>query len=187
MGFPDGLAYVLIVDTDEIEVRRSRRRRRTVSAYREGGRTIVLIPSRFSADEERTWVEAMMRKLAAGDKRRRPSDQQLLERAADLSRRYLGGLAKPVSIAWVTNQSSRWGSCTPAEGTIRISVRVKGMPPWVLDYVILHELTHLLQPGHGREFWSLLESYPRTERARGYLEGVAATAGIQPPEDETEG
>ena len=77
--------------TDEIEVRRSRRRRRTVSAYREGGRTIVLIPARFSVDEERTWVDAMLRKLAAGDKRRRPSDQQLLERATDLSRRYLGG------------------------------------------------------------------------------------------------
>lgn len=173
------------MDGDEIEVRRSRRRRRTVSAYREGGRTIVLIPARFSADEERTWVDAMMRKLAAGDKRRRPSDQQLLERATDLSGRYLGGLAKPLSIAWVTNQRSRWGSCTPSEGTIRISSRVKGMPAWVLDYVILHELTHLLAPGHGREFWSLLESYPRTERARGYLEGVAATAGLQWLEDET--
>lgn len=186
MGFLGGLAYVLIVGTEEIEVRRSRRRRRTVSAYREGGRTIVLIPSRFSAAEERTWVEAMMRKLAAGDKRRRPSDQQLLARAADLSQRYLGGLAEPVSIAWVTNQSSRWGSCTPADGTIRLSVRVKGMPSWVVDYVILHELTHLLQPGHGREFWSLLESYPRTERARGFLEGVAATTGHQRPDGETD-
>ena len=173
------------MDTHEIEVRRSGRRRRTVSAYREGGRTVVLIPARFSAAEERAWVEAMVRKLAAGDKRRRPSDQQLLERAADLSLRYLAGLAKPVSIAWVTNQSTRWGSCTPSEGTIRISARVKGMPPWVLDYVILHELTHLLEPGHGREFWSLLASYPRTERARGYLEGFAATAGLPKPEDET--
>ncbi len=187
MGFPVGLAYVLIVGTEEIEVRRSRRRRRTVSAYREGGRTIVLIPSRFSAAEERTWVEAMMRKLAAGDRRRRPSDEQLLERAADLSQRYLGGLAEPVSIAWVTNQSSRWGSCTPADGTIRLSVRLKGMPAWVVDYVILHELTHLLQPGHGREFWSLLESYPRTERARGFLERVAATTGIQRVGDEPDG
>jgi predicted metal-dependent hydrolase len=171
------------VDTGEIEVRRSRQRRRTVSAYREGGRTIVLIPARFSADEERVWVDAMILRLAAGDKRRRPSDAQLLVRAADLSRRFLGGLARPVSIAWVNNQNSRWGSCTPADGTIRISVRVKGMPSWVLDYVILHELTHLLQPGHGGEFWALLESYPRTERARGYLEGVAATAGLQWPED----
>ena len=127
--------------------------------------------------------ETLVRRLAAGDKRRRPSDEQLLERSADLSRRFLGGLAKPVSIAWVTNQSSRWGSCTPADGTIRISARVKGMPSWVLDYVILHELTHLLQPGHGAEFWSLLQSYPRTERARGYLEGVAATAGLRLPEE----
>lgn len=138
----------------------------------------MLIPARFSVDEEHAWVEAMVRRLAAGDKRRRPSDEQLLARAGDLSRRFLGGLAKPVSIAWVTNQNSRWGSCTPADGTIRISARVKGMPPWVLDYVILHELTHLLEPGHGDGFWSLLESYPRTERARGYLEGVAATAGL---------
>ena len=174
------------MDTHEIEVRRSGRRRRTVSAYREGGRTVVLIPARFSAAEERAWVDAMIRKLAAGDKRRRPSDKQLQERAADLSSRFLGGLAKPVSIAWVTNQSTRWGSCTPSEGTIRISARVKGMPPWVLDYVILHELTHLLEPGHGGEFWSLLASYPRTERARGYLEGVAATAGLPQPEVKTE-
>ena len=143
----------------------------------------MLIPARFSADEERAWVDAMLLRLAAGDKRRRPSDEQLLARAVDLSRRYLGGLANPASIAWVANQNSRWGSCTPADGTIRISARVKGMPPWVLDYVILHELTHLLQPGHGREFWSLLESYPRTERARGYLEGVAATAGLRWPEE----
>ena len=171
------------MDTGEIEVRRSRQRRRTVSAYREGGRTIVLIPARFSAHEEHVWVDAMVRRLAAGDKRRRPSDEQLLARSADLSRRFLGGLAKPVSIAWVTNQSSRWGSCTPADGTIRISARVKGMPSWVLDYVILHELTHLLQPGHGAEFWSLLQSYPRTERARGYLEGVAAAAGLRLPEE----
>ena len=174
------------MDTHEIEVRRSPRRRRTVNAYREGGRTIVLIPARFSAAEERRWVDAMVRKLAAGDRRRRPSDEKLMERAVDLSRRYLGGVAKPVSIAWVTNQSARWGSCTPSEGTIRISARVKGMPPWVLDYVILHELTHLLQPGHGGAFWLLLESYPRTERARGYLEGVAATAGLARPEEETD-
>jgi predicted metal-dependent hydrolase len=171
------------VDTDEVEVRRSRQRRRTVSAYREGGRTIVLIPARFSADEERVWVDAMILRLAAGDKRRRPSDEQLLVRSADLSRRFLGGVAKPVSIAWVTNQNSRWGSCTPADGTIRISARVKGMPSWVLDYVILHELAHLLQPGHGGEFWSLLDTYPRTERARGYLEGVATAAGLQWPDE----
>ena len=161
-----------------MEVRRSRRRRRTVSAYREDGRTVVLIPARFSAAEERKWVATMLGRLDAGDRRRSPNDEQLARRATDLAQRYLGGLPKPSSITWVANQNSRWGSCTPADGTIRISTRLKGMPSWVLDYVILHELAHLLQPGHGREFWAMLKAYPRTDRARGYLEGVAAAAGL---------
>lgn len=159
-------------------MRRSRRRRRTVSAYRQDGRTIVLIPARFSKAEEQQWVTTMLERLARGDRRRRPSDAELAVRATDLSTRYLGGLAKPTSIRWVDNQQSRWGSCTPADGTIRISARVKGMPGYVLDYVVLHELAHLLVPGHGVDFWTLLRSYPRTERARGYLEGVAAAAGL---------
>jgi len=179
------LAYREAMGTTDIEVRRSRRRRRTVSAYRENGRTIVLIPARFTRAEERQWVATMVAKLEKGDQRRRPSDTQLAKRAADLSQRHLGGLAKPSSIRWVTNQNSRWGSCTPADRTIRISARVKGMPAYVLDYVVLHELAHLLAPGHGAEFWSLLESYPRTERARGYLEGVAATAGLDLEDDVT--
>jgi predicted metal-dependent hydrolase len=167
-----------------IEVRRSRRRRRTVSAYREDGRTIVLIPGHLSAADERRWVDTMLRKLDAGERRRRPSDTQLMERAQGLSRRYLGGAALPRTIRWVDNQNSRWGSCTPADASIRISDRLKGMPGWVLDYVILHELAHLLQPGHGETFWGLLTAYPRTERARGYLEGVAATAGLDLSDDD---
>lgn len=154
-----------------------------MTAYREQGRTVVLIPARFSKAEEREWVAAMLQRLAEGDRRRRPSDAELAARAAQLSERYLGGLARPVSIRWVANQQSRWGSCTPADGTIRISTRVRGMPAYVLDYVVLHELAHLLSPGHGRDFWSLLAGYPRTERARGYLEGVAAATGLESGED----
>jgi predicted metal-dependent hydrolase len=168
----------------EVEVRRSRRRRRTVSAYREGGRTIVLIPERFTRAEEAEWVAAMVQRLEAQDRRRRPSDATLARRAGELSDRYLGGQARPTSVAWVSNQASRWGSCTPSDGTIRISSRVQGMPGWVLDYVLLHELAHLVEPRHGASFWALLESYPRTERARGYLEGVAAAAGSAMVEDD---
>lgn len=169
---------VVGMGSPDVEVRRSRKRRRTVSAYREGGRTIVLIPARFTKAEEQQWVDTMLERLAKGDRKRRPGDAQLRTRSAELSQRYLGGQAKPISIRWVTNQNSRWGSCTPADGTIRISTRVRGMPGYVLDYVILHELAHLLSPGHGPDFWRLLAGYPRLERARGYLEGVAATAGL---------
>lgn len=157
-----------------VEVRRSARRRRTVSAYREGDRTIVLLPARMSRADEARWVETMLAQLAAREAKAKPSHDQLLERAHALSARYLRGKAVPASVRWVDNQQSRWGSCTPIDRTIRLSRRLTEMPSWVLDYVLLHELAHLLVPGHGARFWALLESYPRTERARGFLEGVAA-------------
>ncbi|MDX3236484.1 M48 family metallopeptidase [Streptomyces sp. ME03-5709C] len=164
-----------------VEVRRSARRRRTVSAYREGDVTVVLIPARMSAAEEKRWVTVMLDKLAAQESRRRLGDDGLTARAAQLSAQYLGGRAIPRTVRWVTNQNSRWGSCTPAEGSIRLSHRLQGMPEYVVDYVLLHELAHLLVPGHGSDFWRLLESYPRTERARGYLEGVVAAARLAHP------
>ncbi|MBD3576644.1 M48 family metallopeptidase [Streptomyces sp. KD18] len=167
-----------------VEVRRSARRRKTVSAYREGDRTIVLIPARMSEAEERRWVGAMLDKLAARESRNTVGDGELIGRAERLSGQYLGGRARPSSVRWVANQNTRWGSCTPAEGSIRLSHRLQGMPEYVVDYVLLHELAHLLVAGHGPRFWELLEAYPRTERARGYLEGVAAAErhpNVPPP------
>ncbi|MEW1545159.1 M48 metallopeptidase family protein [Streptomyces tsukubensis] len=160
--------------TSAVEVRRSARRSRTVSAYREGDRTIVLIPARMSEAEERRWVGVMLDKLAAQESRRILGDGELAARAERLSDQYFDGRARPASVRWVTNQNTRWGSCTPAEGSIRLSHRLQGMPEYVVDYVLVHELAHLLVPGHGPRFWRLLEAYPRTERARGYLEGVVA-------------
>ena len=162
----------------DVDVRRSARRRRTVSAYRDGDRTVILLPARLSRAEERRWVGEMLERLARQDARLRPSDSDLLVRAGELSRRYLDGRARPSSVRWVGNQGSRWGSCTPVDGSIRLSTRLQGMPPWVVDYVLVHELAHLLVPGHGPDFWAQVSRYPRTERARGYLEGVSAAAGL---------
>ncbi|WP_427384959.1 M48 family metallopeptidase [Janibacter sp. G56] len=166
------------MEHEDVEIRRSRRRRRTVSAYRDGGRTIVLMPAGFTAAQERTWVATMVAKLEAKDRRARPNDEQLAARARKLSRTYLGGHAEPSSVRWVTNQNTRWGSCTPSEGTIRLSTRLQGMPAYVVDYVLVHELAHLLVAGHGPRFWALVAAYPRTERARGFLDGVSLAKGL---------
>ncbi|MGW4424107.1 M48 metallopeptidase family protein [Streptosporangium sp. NPDC004631] len=161
---------------ETVEVRRSSRRRRTVSAYRDGEKTIVLLPAGLSSTDEEQWVRRMLDRLAAKEQRRRPSDDDLFERATELSARYLDGEARPSSVRWVDNQQHRWGSCTPDHGTIRISTRLRGMPSWVVDYVIVHELVHLLVPSHGPRFWSLVEHYPKAERARGFLEGFSTAA-----------
>lgn len=161
-----------------VDVRRSNRRRRTVTAYRDrdSGRAVVLLPARFTRAEEEEWVRRMVQRLERQERRRRPSDADLAARAAELSERYLDGRARPTSVAWVENQNHRWGSCTPADGTIRLSTRLRGMPEWVVDYVLVHELAHLIEHHHSARFWELVAAYPRTERARGYLDGFAAGA-----------
>jgi predicted metal-dependent hydrolase len=166
-----------------VEVRRSARRRRTVSAYREGGRVIVLIPAQFSPAEEREWVDRMVARVTRDERRRPGSDVDLARRARDLSTRYLEGRAEPASVRWVAAMRTRWASCTPAERTIRLSRTLQDLPVWVQDYVLLHELAHLIEPGHGARFWRLVERYPRTERARGYLDGVSAAARLPITDD----
>ncbi|WP_374121521.1 YgjP-like metallopeptidase domain-containing protein [Arthrobacter sp. SLBN-112] len=163
-----------------VEVRRSARRTRTVAAFWEDGTAVVAIPARFTAAQEREWVHRMLAKLhkqgerpAAAGRRRPATDEALAAHAAHLSIKYLGGRATPTSVRWVSNQNSRWGSATPAEGTIRLSDKLRPMPQWVIDYVLLHELAHLLVASHNATFWQLLEAYPETQRAKAFLEGVS--------------
>jgi predicted metal-dependent hydrolase len=153
-----------------------------VSARREGDTVIVFIPGWMSESEERRWVDEMVRRLERSEaKRRSPGrhgDDALRRRCLELSRRYLGGKATPATVRWVPPMRTRWASCTPADGTIRISEKLRDVPGWVVDYVLVHELAHLLEPGHDGAFWALVRHYPRTERAMGYLEGLSAAAGL---------
>jgi len=166
-------------DGAPVVVRRSARRRRTVAAFWENGTAVVAIPAHFSRAQEAEWVRRMLDKLKVqGDRQsksgRRPAtDSALASHAAELSAQYLGGRAVPTSVRWVSNQNSRWGSATPADGSIRLSDKLRPMPQWVIDYVLLHELAHLLVAGHNAAFWKLLEAYPETARAKAFLEGVS--------------
>ncbi len=171
----------------EVEVRRSQRRRRTVSAYRDGSRIVVLIPASMSAAEEGRWVRTMVERIRRSERRPRPSDEQLVQRARRLSDAWLGGLAVPDSVRWVDNQHSRWGSCTPGDRSVRLSSRLQQMPSWVVDYVLVHELAHLLAPGHDERFWAWVDQYPHAEKAKGYLLGWSAAAQVEPPPDDHAG
>jgi predicted metal-dependent hydrolase len=148
----------------DVEVIRSARRRKTVQARQVDGVVRLSIPATMSPQDERYWVEEMTRRL---ERRARAARVDVAARAEVLARRYR--LPRPASVRWVDNQTARWGSCTPADGAIRISTRLAAFPPWVLDYVLVHELAHLLVPDHSAAFWDLVGAYPKAERARGYL------------------
>lgn len=154
----------------EVEVRRSDRRHRTVSARLRDGKLVVYLPARMSRAEEERWVKTMLERFEARRLRSRLNTEgDLQRRATELNRLYFGGRLKWSSLKYVTNQNTRYGSCSPGEGTIRISAALADMPRWVRDYVLVHELAHLEQPNHSKEFWALVNRYPLTERARGYL------------------
>ena len=156
-----------------VEVIRSPRRRKTVQARRVNGVVRVTIPATMTRAEEERWVAEMVRRL---ERSIGADGVDLMERAAQLADRY--GLPRPSTIRWVDNQELRWGSCTPVDASIRISSKLVAEPGWVLDYVIVHELAHLVVPGHGTGFWELVDRYPRAERARGWL--MARAAGPPP-------
>jgi predicted metal-dependent hydrolase len=147
-----------------VEVIRSPRRRKTVQARRVNGVVRVTIPATMTRAEEERWVAEMLRRL---ERSTGADGVDLEERANQLADRY--ELPRPTSIRWVDNQQQRWGSCTPADGTIRISSRLDGFPGWVVDAVIVHELAHLAVPNHSPAFHALADRYPRMERAAGYL------------------
>ncbi len=152
-----------------VEVRRSSKRRKTIEAYRKGDTIIVAIPARMSKREEERVVAEMVSKLGKDDLRL--TSTELMARALELNSLYLGDKATPITVEWSSRMERIWGSCTIEERAIRLSNRLDDAPRYALDYILLHELVHLIVAGHGPDFKALLAGYPQLERAEGYLEG----------------
>jgi hypothetical protein len=155
-----------------IDVIRSERRKRTMQASLRGGRIKVMVPAGLHPDEESRVVAELADRVR---RKARSGNVDLTDRARRLAQRY--GLQTPAEIVWSQRQMSRWGSCSPENGRIRISSRLTFMPGWVLDSVLVHELAHLEVAGHGPDFQELIARYELSERAKGYL--MAHSEGIK--------
>lgn len=166
----------------DIRIVASPNRRRTVSARVVDGVLELRVPAGMPPAEREVWAERMRARLERRLRRARPTDARLEERARALNRRYFAGRLRWTSIAFA-EQNSRWGSCTFGAGVIRVSTRAADLPDWVLDYLLVHELAHLEVPHHGPDFWDLVNRYPLTERARGYLIALDHQAGRPAAED----
>ena len=164
-------------DLTTVEIRRSSRRKKSAAAFRENGKTIVVVPARMSARDIDVYVKELVGRLDARD-HKTASVESLERRASQLVARYLdhdviGDHHVPVTIKWVTNQNSRWGSCTPADGNIRLSHRLREMPSYVIDCVLLHELIHLAVPDHSEKFYNFMNRFEELERASAFLAGYS--------------
>lgn len=157
-----------------VEVIRSDRRVKTISARIVDGVIRVRIPSWMSSHDEAEFVSNIVDRV---ERKRRSQGIDLAGRARLLAAKF--DLPIPESIRWSKTQRQRWGSCSPHSGHIRISDRLVDVPPWVLDYVIVHELAHLVEPNHSPAFYELEQRNPLAERSCGYL--MALNDRTEPP------
>ena len=162
------------ISEGEIIVIRSTRRKRNISAYRQGGRIIVSIPARMSKADEHAIVPEMIAKIRSQESSRIPSEELLMERTGELMTSLAPEItARPASINW-RPMRERWGSCTSVDRTIRISDRLKLAPDYALDYVLFHEAIHLQHSDHGEAFTEVLARFEGAELASAYLDGYEA-------------
>jgi hypothetical protein len=159
-------------ETPAVEVRTSNRRRKSATAYWSEGRIVVVLPGHLRGRERTEMVDWLVARVMARRPEAARSDEALFDRALQLGRRYVPGVT-PASVRWVTNQHKRWASCTAESGEIRLSHRLKGVPPWVLDAVLVHELAHLVHPDHSAPFHEIAGRFPRQKEAATFLEGYA--------------
>jgi predicted metal-dependent hydrolase len=160
----------------EIRVVRSSRRKRSISAYREQGAIVIQVPARLSNSKVSALIPEMVEKILTREAREKISDSDLSQRAHELLKRYLPEFPNgPESVTW-RPMNERWGSCTTLDRTIRISDRLNGAPDYVVDYLLVHELIHLMIPDHGPQFEALLARFEASDKASAYLDGYEAGA-----------
>lgn len=160
----------------DVKIVRSQQRVKTVSARAVDGVFVVQAPAHMSDADLQPVIDKLLKRWQGRQARNSLDDAVLERRARELNQQYFGRKLRWQSIRWVSNQNSLHGSCTPSQGTIRISHRLAAMPTFVRDYVLMHELAHLLEANHGPRFWRLVNQFPLTERARGYLMGAGLVA-----------
>lgn len=161
----------------QVTIIRSPRRKKTIQTKYADGHLWIYLPANMRRTDEEKWVHRMIEKSTQWERKAalKKSDTWLMKRAQEINKKYFHGTLHMNSICFVSNQHARFGSCTSTDRTIRISDRVKTMPSWVQEYVILHEMAHLVVPGHSKKFWDLVNQYTLAERAKGYLIALGAT------------
>jgi len=157
-----------------VKIIRSAKRKKTIGAEVKEGVLIIRAPAEMTDEALQPHITSLQKRLKRKVEKHTAghTDADLEKMARKINQKYYAGRLKWQSIRYVTNQNTRYGSCTPSQGTIRISHRLAAMPTWVIEYVVMHELAHLKEQNHGPRFWKLVNRYPLTERARGYLMAV---------------
>ncbi len=168
-------AATQLVFIDDLEVWMTRKYVRNLSIYVKppDGRVEASVPAKMPyADVEkfiaskRSWILKKQRQIVSSPQSRAESASK---EEIEEWRRVVRACTPPLVEAWESilgvkaqkidyrNMKSRWGSCKPSTGRICINIRLALFPPECLEYVVVHELCHLIERGHGKRFYALMD------------------------------
>lgn len=166
----------ITIDDLHVQVEWKRNKHMYLRVKQDGG-ILVTAPLRYTEEtvvafvrERRDWI-AQQR---AAQQKKRDRQRQLGER----ERTYLNECLPPMIAHWeqvlgvkvqswhLRDMKTRWGSCTPSTGRIRFALMLAQVPLPCIEYVVLHELVHLLEPSHNQRFHALMTQYMPDWRAR---------------------
>lgn len=84
---------------------------------------------------------------------------QVRARAAGLAAEWSRTLGVNAPRVYVQHMKTKWGSCSPARRSIRLNSELAKKPPGCLEYIVVHELMHLLEPTHNERFKALMRTF----------------------------
>ena len=176
-GRRDAAPLEELVFVDEFEVWILRKRIKNINLHVKppDGRIEVSAPLRVDTSfvrafvrEKRDWILRQQKRIAASPQgRAAAASPDEVAQWREVVQAFVPSLiakwepimgVKAGKIAY-RNMTSRWGSCQPSTGRICINVRLALYPPECLEYVVVHELCHLLERGHGPRFHALMDAF----------------------------
>ena len=169
------LEELVFVDEFEVWILRKRIKNINLHVKPPDGRIEVSAPLRVDASfvrafvrEKRDWILRQQKRIAASPQgRAAAASPDEMAQWREVVQAFVPSLiakwepimgVKAGKIAY-RNMTSRWGSCQPSTGRICINVRLALYPPECLEYVVVHELCHLLERGHGPRFHALMDAF----------------------------
>lgn len=171
---PESETRTITVDGAELTLVVERKRVKHVNARLRGSTLSVSAPPAIPEAALEPIILDLARRLVRRERRQRVNAE---EDALALARTVAASFPRPPEVAealFVTTQQARWGSYSPATGTIRLHAALREMPRWVLEAIVAHELAHAVHPDHSPAFRSLLRrACPETDRAEAFLAGVS--------------
>ncbi|MCK5760063.1 MAG: M48 family metallopeptidase [Candidatus Delongbacteria bacterium] len=154
-------------DKYNVVIQRSKRRKKTLQAVLKGDTVKVLVPFTTGDIEINKFLDKFLKKLERKNIILN-NDKELLSRANKLKKKFIPD-APDFTIVFQESLKRTWGKCFTNQRKIVINPVLATYPKWVLDFVIVHEIAHLLIPNHGKEFRELVDRFKLKERAVGFL------------------